>query len=244
MDEIEKFIQDRNARIDAYPQNQQLQETAAKFMEVSVKAGYSYNFTWMGRPIIQYPQDMLAVQEIVWAVKPDLIIETGVAHGGSLIFSASLLEMMGIEGQVLGLDIDIRSHNYGEIVRHPMYKRITLLEGSSIDEKIACKVREFAKGKQRILVMLDSNHTHDHVLRELQLYAPLVTKNSYCIVFDTIVEFMAKGHYSDRPWDVGNSPYTAAQKYLKENPDFVVDECISNKLLISVAPSGYLKRVR
>jgi len=183
------------------------------------------------------------MQEIIWQVKPDLIIETGIAHGGSLIFYASMLELLGGKGHVVGIDIDIRKHNRVEIEKHRMFKRITMIEGSSTDEKIAEEVHQMARGK-RVLVCLDSNHTHEHVLRELELYAPLVSVGSYCVVFDTIIENMPKGTYADRPWDVGNNPKTAVQAYLNEHDEFMVDVEIENKLLITVAPGGYLRRVR
>ena len=208
------------------------------------KYNYFHNFEWMGRPIIQAPQDLVALQEIIWNVKPDLIIETGIAHGGSLIFHASMMEMMGIDGQVLGIDIDIRDHNWGEIIRHPMYKRITLLEGSSIDGKIVSKVHEFANNKKNILVCFDSNHTHDHVLNELNFYAQLVTKGSYCIVFDTGIEDMPEEDSADREWGPGNNPKTAVWEFLKTNKHFEIDKTIENKIMITAAPDGYLKRVK
>ncbi|MFA6103028.1 MAG: cephalosporin hydroxylase family protein [Victivallaceae bacterium] len=250
-----EFIHEREQRIKNIPQNVLLQETGNAFMIETLKANYSYNFSWMGRPIIQYPQDMMAMQEIIWAVKPDLIIETGIAHGGSLIFYASMLELLGGSGTVLGIDIDIREHNRQEIVKHPMYKRITMLEGSSIDEAIAGQVRKAAEGKARIMVCLDSNHTHDHVLKELELYAPLVTAGSYLVVFDTIVEDMPEDFFQDRPWGKGNNPKTAVWEYLRclqaegrsaadGSPlHFETDQAIENKLLITVAPSGFLKRI-
>jgi cephalosporin hydroxylase len=181
------------------------------------------------------------MQEILWQVKPDLIIETGIAHGGSLIFYASILELIGGDSQVLGIDIDIREHNRIEIEKHLMFKRITMIEGSSIDEGIARQVYQFAKDKKRVLLALDSNHTHDHVLGELQLYSHLVTKGSYVVVFDTIVEDMPPGSYPDRPWDKGNNPKTAVREFLKNNDRFVIDKDIENKLLLTVAPEGYLK---
>jgi len=239
-DEFRKECRDR---VEGYSSNETLKEASNSFMAATINAKYSYNFTWLGRPIIQYPQDIIAMQEIIWQVKPDLIIETGIAHGGSLIFYASMLELLGGGGRVVGIDIDIRRHNRVEIERHPMFRRITMIEGSSTDEKITEKVRQMAGGK-RVLVCLDSNHTHEHVLRELELYAPLVSVGSYCVVFDTIIEDMPKGTYSDRPWDVGNNPKTAVQAYLKEHNEFVVDEEIENKLLITVAPGGYLRRVK
>jgi cephalosporin hydroxylase len=184
----------------------------------------------------------MAMQEIIWEIQPDLIIETGIAHGGSLIFYASLMELIG-KGEILGIDIDIRAHNRAEIEKHPMFKRITMLQGSSISKEIAEKVTAFANGKKTVMVVLDSNHSHDHVLEELKLYAPLVTSGSYVVVFDTIVEHLPKGYFNEaRPWGPGNNPKTSVRDFLKANKDFMVDENIDNKLLISVAPGGYLKR--
>ena len=211
----------------------------------SAKHKYSYNFTWMGRPIIQYPQDMVVMQELIWNVKPDLIIETGIAHGGSLIMYASFMEMMGIQnGSVLGIDIDIRKHNRLEIENHSMSKRITMIEGSSIDKEIAAKVKAIAKNYKTIMVVFDSNHTHEHVLKELELYTPLVSQNSYCVVFDTIVEDMPKGSFPNRPWDKGNNPKTAVWEFLKTHDGFEIDKELENKLLITVCPDGFLKRVK
>jgi cephalosporin hydroxylase len=221
-----------------------MNELTLKWLVESAKVKYSYNFAWMGRPIIQYPQDMIAMQEIIWKVQPDLIIETGIAHGGSLIFYASMLELIGESGQVLGIDIDIRQHNRLEIEKHPMFKRITMIEGSSIDEDIAKQVYQFAKNKQRVLVVLDSNHTHEHVLKELQLYSSLVTKGSYLVVFDTAVEDMPADFFPDRPWGRGNNPKTAVWEFLKHNDRFEIDKEMEAKLLITVAPDGYLKCVK
>jgi len=219
---------------------------------------YSYNYKWMDRPIIQYPQDMIAMQELVWEVKPDLIIETGIAHGGSLIMNASLLAMLdyceAIEAgkmidpkkpkrRVLGIDIDIREHNRKAIQAHPMSNRIDMIQGSSIEEEILNQVKAFAKNYKRILVSLDSNHTHEHVLKELKSYAPLTSLGSYCVVFDTVVEDMPKKLSGDRPWGPGDNPKTAVWEYLKTHPEFQIDKTIQNKLLITVAPDGYLKRV-
>jgi cephalosporin hydroxylase len=205
---------------------------------------YAYNFTWMGRPIIQFPQDMLAMQEIIWNLKPDLIVETGIAHGGSLIFHASMLELVGNDADVLGIDIDIREHNRIEIEQHPMFKRITLIEGSSVDDETAKKVFDFAKYKQRVLVILDSNHTHEHVLKELEIYSQLVTKDSYLIVFDTLVEDMPDSLSQDRPWGKGNNPKTAVWEFLKTTDRFEIDKKLESKLLITVAPDGYLKCIK
>lgn len=241
------FEKEVKERIDAIGKNEKLKFCANNFMEASLMPKYSYNFSWLGRPIIQYPQDMIAMQEIIWEVKPDLIIETGIAHGGSLIFSASMLELVaactGNEGEVLGIDIEIRPHNRKAIEEHPMYKRISMIEGSSIAPEIISQVIEKAKDKKRILVCLDSNHTHDHVLAELEAYAPLSTVGSYCVVFDTVVEDMPKELAGDRPWGPGNNPKTAVFEYLKTHSEFVIDRDIQNKILITVAPEGYLKRV-
>ncbi len=212
-----------------------------EWIERTSRYKYSYHFTWLGRPIIQFPQDMVAMQEIIWAVRPELVIETGVAHGGSLIFYASVLELIGGKGRVLGIDVEIRPHNRVEIERHPLFKRITLLEGSSVAPPVAGKVAAMARGKRPVLVVLDSNHTHEHVLKELELYSPLVTKASYLVVFDTVVEDMPDGFFADRPWGKGNNPKTAVRQFLKASDRFEVDREIQDKLLISTAPEGYLR---
>jgi cephalosporin hydroxylase len=225
----------------------------------SAKRNYSYNFSWQGRPIIQYPQDIVAMQELIWSIKPDLIIETGIAHGGSLIFSASMLAQLdmcdAIEAgerldpkisrrKVLGIDIDIRDHNRAAIEAHPMASRIHMIQGSSIAPEIGEEVCSIAANYKRVLVCLDSNHTHGHVLRELQMYAPLASKGSYCVVFDTVIEDMPKEMFPNRPWGPGDSPKTAVWEYLRTHPEFEIDTSIQHKLLITVAPDGYLKRVR
>jgi len=241
MNPIEQFEKECTDRIATYNSNEELKKAAHEFNVVSNKEQYSYNFSWMGRPIIQYPQDMIAMQELLWKIKPDLLIETGIAHGGSLIYYASIMELCG-KGHVLGIDIDIREHNKKEIEAHPMFKRISMIQGSAIDPSIIEQVKEYIKPGMTIMVSLDSNHTHEHVLEELKLYSPFVTKGSYCVVFDTIVEDMPAGMY-DRPWDIGNNPKTAVWEFLKTNTDFEIDQQIDNKLLISVAPQGYLKRI-
>ena len=244
-EELLKFYNDRKDQISSNATNLDLQKAKNEFNLHSNLARYSYNFSWMGRPIIAYPQDMIAMQERIWEVKPDLIIEAGIAHGGSLVYYASILELIGEEGEVLGIDIDIREHNRELIQSHPMFKRIQMIEGSSIDISIANKVYDIARNKKRILLCLDSNHTHDHVLAELNLYARLVTKGSYCVVFDTIVEYLPKDYMiGGRPWNPGNNPKTAVDAFLNVNSDFQVDTSIDNKLLIGVAPGGYLKKIR
>jgi len=224
--------------------DKEIQEQARALFLGSVKHRYSYNFSWLGRPIIQYPQDMIAAQEIIWQVQPDLIVETGIAHGGSLIFYASLLELIGGPGRVLGLDIDIREHNRVEIEKHPMFKRISMIQGSSIDRAIADQVYVAAKNAKKVLVILDSNHTHEHVLKELELYSPLVKKGSYLIVYDTVVEDLPDECFSDRPWGKGNNPKTAVWEFLKKNDRFEIDKEVENKLLLTVGPDGYLRCVK
>lgn len=244
--EIEKFQQEVRKNIEQQASKMGL---GFNFVKDTADTKYTYNFSWLGRPIIQFPQDMIALQEIIWDVKPDMIIETGIAHGGSLIFSASMLTLLEAcgeieDGKVLGIDIDIREHNKKAIEAHPMSKKITMFQGSSIDEEMIQKVHEFAKSGKRILVCLDSNHTHDHVLSELKAYASLVSIGSYCCVFDTLIEDMPEGSFPNRPWNKGNNPKTAVWEFLKQNDNFVIDKDIENKLLITVAPDGYLKRVK
>lgn len=237
------FINERERRIESYANNTELKQAADAFNVASNKAQYSYNFSWMGRPIIQYPQDILAMQEIIWQLKPDLIIETGIAHGGSLIYYASLLELIG-KGEVLGIDIDIRAHNRAEIEAHPMFKRIRMIQGSAISQEIVDQVAAHARGKETVLVCLDSNHTHAHVMEELRLYSPFVTKGSYLVVFDTIVENLPDNYMPGRAWGKGDNPLTAVREFLQKNGQFETDITIDNKLLISVAPEGYLKRIK
>lgn len=239
---IAQFRQEQIGNIRRLGKNKKLKKLGLDFTVESLRNKYSYNFDWLGRPIIQHPQDIVVVQELIWKIKPDLVIETGIAHGGSLVLSASILELIG-RGKVLGIDIDIRKHNRVEIERHKMFKRITMIEGSSVDEKVMEKVRSLARGK-RVLIFLDSNHSHEHVSRELELYSPLVSKGSYIVAFDTIAEYMPKGSIVNRPWGKGNSPATAVLEFLKKNKNFVVDRDIDNKILISAAPGGYLKKIK
>lgn len=255
---VAEFEKEVSERIAALEKNGKLKEIASAFMRESILPKYSYNFTWQGRPIIQYPQDVLAMQELIWSIKPDLIIETGIAHGGSLIFSASMLALLdlcdAIESgtavnarvsarKVLGIDIDIRAHNRAAIEAHPMASRIQMIQGSSIDPKIVGEVCDIASAHSRVLVCLDSNHTHEHVLAELEAYAPLTSVGSYCVVFDTVVEHLPKDLAGDRPWGPGDNPMTAVWTYLKAHPEFEIDTSIDHKLLISVAPNGFLKRL-
>lgn len=253
-----EFVRQREMQIEAQSQNADLIRMSHDWLMAANKACYSYHFEWLGRPIIQYPQDMVALQEIVWATRPDLIIETGIAHGGSLVLSASMLAMLDYcdaaeagelidpsrpRRKVLGIDIDIRAHNRAAIDAHPMRSRIEMIQGSSIDKSIVAQVHEFAKDYHRVLVCLDSNHTHDHVSAELNYYAPLTTVGSYCVVFDTVIEDMGPDAFPDRPWGPGDNPKTAVWDFVKTNQDFVIDQAVSDRLLISVADGGFLKRV-
>lgn len=263
------FAQEMKARTECNASDERLQRDARAFLSASIAAKYSYNFTWLSRPVIQYPQDMVAMQELIWEVKPDLIIETGIAHGGSLVLSASMLALLDYceaaeSGQtldpqaarrrVLGIDIDIRPHNRAAIEGHPMAHRIDMIQGSSIAPEMVAQVHEIAIHFKRILVCLDSNHTHAHVLAELEAYAPLVSRDSYCVVFDTVVEDLPDAMFPDRPWGRGDNPKTAVLEYLRRlgiegrkatdgsRLGFEIDKTIENRLLVTVAPDGYLKR--
>ena len=254
---IAEFEKQRDDRIRAAGEDSEFQALSAQWANKAMAQMYMYNFTALGRPIIQFPQDMVAAQELIWQVKPDLIIETGIAHGGSLIQSAMMLAMIDIcdaiennmstmptasNRKVLGIDIDIRAHNKKAIENHPMSSRIEMIEGSAVDAGIVAQVLEYAKDYKNIMVMLDSMHTHDHVLGELEAYADLVSVGNYCIVFDTFVEDLSDDLSSDRPWGVGDNPKTAVHEWLKDNSNFEIDEAVHNKLLITVAPDGFLKR--
>ena len=226
--------------------------SAREFFDRSHHLQYSYNFTWLGRPVIQYPQDIVAFQEVVSTVKPDLILETGIAHGGSLVLSASMLCLLDVmEGldprqshrKVVGVDIDIRSHNRKALDDHPLRFKMELIEGSSIDNSVIQEVRSHVDESDTVIISLDSNHTHDHVLAELNAYADLVSVGSYCIVFDTIIEDMPAESFPDRPWGIGDNPKTAVHQWLGSHPEFEIDKEIDNKLLISVAPDGFLRRI-
>lgn len=258
--ELEQFYHERLSEIQKQGKSNQALKSSLSWMSIVNwnPFKYSYHFDWLGRPIIQYPQDIIATQEIIYQVKPDLIIEMGIAHGGSLILSASILAMLEYEEavlnkklldpskpkrKVLGIDIDIRQYNRELIEAHPMFSRIDMLEGSSIEISMINQVKEYAKGFNKVMLFLDSNHTHDHVLAELEAYAKLVSVGSYCVVFDTIIEDLPADMFPNRPWGHGNNPKTAVWEFLKAHPEFEIDKSIQNKLLITVAPDGYLKRV-
>ena len=259
MDEYSKFKLECKNEIDILCADANLKKLSNEWMKSVNLLKYSYHFEWLGRPIIQYPQDIVAMQELIWSIKPDLIIETGIAHGGSLIFSASMLALLDMfdaidknvslepgksERKVLGIDIDIRSHNKQSIEAHPLASRIQMIQGSSIDPEIISKVKTIAAEYKKVLVFLDSNHTHSHVLAELEAYAELSSLDSYCVVFDTVVEDMPKEMFPDRSWGPGDNPKTAVWEYLKTHSEFEIDKAMDHKLLISVAPDGYLKRIK
>lgn len=271
MDKIKQFEKDVENNIENLSKNHSLDKLTMDWMlEAGLSGNYVYNFTSLGRPIIQFPQDMVALQEIVWRVKPDLIIETGIAHGGSIIHSASLMALLEVcesikhdkqinlkkpSRKVIGIDIDIRQHNREKIESHPLFPFIEMIEGSSIDSRVVSEVQRYAEDHHVVLVCLDSNHTHSHVLQELIHYAPMVTKQSYCIVYDTLIESIPDDIYKDRPWGKGNNPKTAIDEYfnllktktcvgLDDKPlQFKVDKQIETKLQITAAPSGYLQRI-
>lgn len=236
------YLTEKKERIISFGEDDEFKALSNKWRIMALEKKYMNNFSWLGRPMIQLPMDAMAMQEIIWAVKPDLIIETGVAHGGSLMLSASMLELIG-DGEVVGVDIEIRAHNREAIQNHPLAKRIKLVEGSSIDPHIIAEVRAQAEGKKKVLVFLDSNHTHEHVLAELNAYADLVSVGSYCVVFDTFVEDMPEDYiWEDRPWGKGNNPKTAIWEWIKNHPEFVIDHSVEDKLMITSAPDGFLYR--
>ena len=253
----EIFAAERKERISQYQSDTAFQALSRQWLQESMARKYVYNFDWMGRPIIQYPQDMAAVQELIWKVRPDLVIETGIAHGGSLILSASMLALLDISDaieagtimnprnssrKVIGIDIDIRPHNHAAIEAHPMASRIQMFQGSSIDPHLVEQIEQAAHGYQTVMVFLDSMHSHAHVLSELQAYAHMVTTGSYCVVFDTYVEDLPAMFFPDRPWDVGDNPKTAVYEWLKGNRGFSIDRDIEARLMVTVSPSGFLRR--
>jgi cephalosporin hydroxylase len=258
MDPIEEFKKEVEENIKGLGGDLSLQSLSNTWIEAISPHKWAYNFSWLGRPAIQFPNDVWALQELIWKIRPDLIIEAGIAHGGSLVFSASMLALLDLcdaiesgstinpsqsSRKVLGIDIDIREHNRRAIEAHPMASRIQMIEGSSIADDVIEQVHHIANRHETIMVILDSNHTHEHVLAELKAYASLTSVGSYCCVFDTVVEDMHKEMFSDRPWGLGDNPKTAVWEYLKTHPEFEIDKSIQHKLLITVAPDGYLKRV-
>jgi cephalosporin hydroxylase len=203
---------------------------------------YHYHFSWLGMPIIQFPTDIILMQELVWAVQPDLIIDVGVARGGSVIFFASMLALIGGEGQVVGVDVDIRNENLQRIQSHRMADKVCLLEGSSTNPDVIRQVERFVRDSETVLVVLDSNHTEKHVSRELQEYSKFVTGGSYIVVFDTIIESIAEEFNVGKPWGKGNNPLVAVDKFLMSNKQFQRDRTFEERALVTVAPGGFLKK--
>lgn len=249
----QSFVDERNERIKRQGENKSLKVASQEWLNIANATQYSYNFEFMGRPIIQYPHDIVQIQELIFQVKPDLIIETGIAHGGSVVMSGSFMALLDIaEGKdphesnrkVLAIDIDIRSHNHDALKQHPIFFKMQLIEGSSIDPDVIRQVRSISSNYKKIMVILDSNHTHDHVLHELNAYSSLVSVDSYCIVFDTVIENLPIGSFPDRPWDKGNNPMSAIDSWLPENANFQIDKMIDDKLQVSVGPRGYLKKIK
>jgi cephalosporin hydroxylase len=257
-DPHQRFLEECEREVAAQGEDARLKALTRDWFTAANAAKYSYHFSWLGRPIIQYPQDIVAFQELIWTVKPDVIVETGIAHGGSLILSASLLALLDLfeaaqtgekldpaapKRKVIGVDIDIRQHNREAIEAHPLAQRITMLQGSSVDSGIVEQVRALVGDARTVLVSLDSNHTHEHVLAELEAYAPMVSVGSYCVVFDTVIEDLPEDMFADRPWSRGNNAKTAVREFLASNNRFAIDKAVENKLLITVAPDGFLKRI-
>lgn len=259
MNPVEQFELEKRAHIEGLGRDRELRALSMRWIRDITPHKWAYNFTWLGRPAIQFPNDAWALQELVWATRPDLIIETGIAHGGSLVFSASMLAQLDLceaiesgrtidprvsRRKVLGIDIEIRAHNRSAIDAHPMRSRIEMIEGSSVAPEVVAQVRRFARDYRSVLVCLDSNHTHAHVLAELEAYAPLVGAGGYCVVFDTVIEDMPQDMFPDRPWGRGDNPKTAVRQFLATHPEFEIDHAIADKLQITVAPDGFLKKVR
>ena len=267
-DEIKRFEKECAEEILIQGNNHDLKQKSIEWLNEANNHKYSYHFKWMNRPIIQYPQDIQMMQELIMEVKPDLIIETGIAHGGSILLSASMLALLDLsdsigndekydisnsQRKVLALDIDIREHNKKEILNNPFSKYIEMIEGSSVDKKIIDKVHHVAKDYKKIMIFLDSNHTHEHCLAELNAYAKLTSVGSYIVAFDTVIEYLPDNHLPNnsnpsiadaRTYKKGDNPMSAVIEYLKNNDDFEIDSEIDNKLLISVVPNGYLKRIK
>jgi len=242
-DDREDFKRECLQNVEKMNLDEKLLSISTDYILETSKYNYTYNFTWLGIPMLQGPNDMYAMQEIIWETKPEIIIETGIARGGSLIFYASMLEILGGCGEVIGIDIDIRPHNRGAIESHPLSPRIHMIQGSSIDTDIISQVTRRVADR-RAMVILDSNHTHDHVLKELMAYSPLIPLGGYCVVCDTGAEFYSEILNPNRPWGKGNNPMTAVKEFLSTNQDFEIDRQIQKKLLIVNNPDGLLKRIR
>ncbi len=268
--EEQKFAEYVRRNIEGAGDDPEFEKLSKIWVHKCIQHNYAQNFTWLGRPVIQVPQDLYAIQDLIWTSRPDLIIETGIAHGGSLVMSASMLALLDYcdaaeagatldpkasRRKVIGVDIDIRPHNRAAIEAHPLRHKIHTIEGSSIASDTVDKVATQTEAYDRVMLFLDSNHTHDHVLEELELYAPYVSKGSYCVVWDTGVEDLPEDMCSDRPWGKGNNPKTAVWEYMRRLNDegrkaydgdalhFAYDRTIEHKIMITASPDGFLKRI-
>ncbi len=251
---MSSFEKEKKKRIKNFFKNKKLVEKGKSFFLETVKNKYSYNFEWLGMPIIQYPQDIVSLQEIIFKSKPNKIVETGIARGGSLIFLASMMLLLSKEDseknkdyKVLSIDIDIRRHTLKKIKNHFLKNYFKTNESSSVSSKAYKFVKDNIKKNDRVMVILDSNHEENHVLEELKLYAPLVSKNCYCIVMDTVIDFLPNNLNADRSWKKNNSPYSAIQKYLKlikakKSINLIFDNYFQYKSLLTNMPFGALKR--
>ncbi len=218
-----------------------LRRAALAWQTVAADNKLDWDISWLGVPIIANPYDMVLMQELIFRIKPDLIVESGIAHGGSLIYYASTLELLN-HGAVIGIDIDIRKHNRVIIEKHPLIKRVSLIEGSSTDPKVIDIVKKRAASARKVLVLLDSNHNHNHVLNELVAYSKIVNRGGYVVVFDTIIHYLPEKYSLGRPWSSKHNPKTAVDAFLKNNHDFVIDREY-NKFFVSSCPNGFLRRI-
>jgi cephalosporin hydroxylase len=247
--DAEQLIHEDNGSREVIPlfSAQAFEVLSREWLRVGWVQKYSYTFTWLGRPIIQLPEDMFRIQEVVYSVKPSLIIETGVAHGGSLIFYASLCKLIG-KGRVIGIDIEIRPHNRQAIEDHPLNEFITLVEGSSIEATVVRKIFSMVSADDTVMVLLDSSHTKAHVLAELEAYSPLVTPGSYVVAMDGIMADVVGAPRSQPDWS-WNNPQEAVKDFLAKHKNFVLSEpafafnegMIEERL--TYWPSAFLKRI-
>ena len=243
-------LEDRQARTAYHPIG--TQEAFSAISQAWLRAGwdtkYVYSFAWMGRPIIQLPEDMIRIQEVIYRIKPDVIIETGVAHGGSLVFYATLCKAMD-RGRVIGIDIEIRPHNRKAIEAHEFFEYVTLVEGDSVDEHVVDTVKSLVDSGEKVIVILDSNHTKQHVLSELRAYSELVSVGSYIVACDGIMENLVGAPRSSEDWS-WNNPKAAAEEFVKENDSFVIEEpsfpfnegIITER--VTYWPSAFLRRIK
>jgi cephalosporin hydroxylase len=243
-DDFAEFEEDRRRALAAMAANDTMAAHATGFVAEAAANHYPHGFDWLGLPILQLPQDIVAIQDLIWRIKPRAIVETGIARGGSLALSASILELIGGDGIVIGVDIDIRAHNRRAIEAHPLAHRIELLEGSAIDDHIVEGVTRLVGDREPVLVLLDSMHSHAHVVAELEAYSPLVAAGSYVVVLDTAIEDLPADQFADRPWGPGNSPKSAVHAFLATTDRFEIDTDMDARLQISSAPNGYLRCIR